>query len=303
MDNRKFMIFLAIILVMQIFTWSNTRQLHQEIEQLQHRLRSMESEVSSGMSATRSIVEQIRQDANWWSFTNDIEVISIDQDKTKIKVSWMVKEQNQGEQIDLHYMLAQDTAYRSIVAEQDGKGGYSAILEVDTPNEPPINIGIGGHIGNMGWGQAYDSAGIFQLEYYITRDDGDRVLSSETKSLDLTKIAFQLFEQLDVSIFADENENLSAMLQVFPYDRQTPFYTLESIFLENRDANGRVLQHWQFAADDSRGDAPQISSDTFNNEFPRTYRVEATSLQEIQSLYLVVEYNEGLRYEQKVSGN
>lgn len=308
MSKEKSSIVLIVLLVVSLvinwFTWSSTNELKNQVSQLRNGLSNIRSQVSSEVSGIRGIVQNMREDAKWWS-PADVEFLEMDREKALVKVSWNLKEYKQDSEIMFNYKLTGQSDYTQIPADQHGNGYFSVTLPVELPLEPIWEMRIEQSVSRE---QDRDSrisreAAIekkikmendYRLSYYISRQDEGTILTSEKRNMLLDKLSYKLFKSLSLYVtFHEQNQISIHFRQIGPDDTQ---YHVKEIYLESRDNQGQTLERWTFESLNPIDDKPANVEESEIGFI----RVEAAPQKDYDKLFIVVEYKEDLVIEKEI---
>jgi len=283
-------VLISVLLVINWFTWSTIRETQQRIEWLQGNLNSLHSNITSEVSGVRHVVQQLKNDARWWT-PAEVDFLDVDRDKAQVKISWSLREYKDGSQVMLNYQKPGEQEYTQIVPREESMGRFSVVLPVDVPREPVINLSVEkvrGH-KNLAANTAVEEKSVSDtvnenLMYYISVQDGDTIRTSETQSLNLKGLNYKLFSPLMVRVRLMDNGEITVSAH---HDLMgNPRYDIEEIYLETRQGNGNVLERWPLD----------------NEKIPEEgiYHLNVTTTEDYETLYLVVKYSGGLKVEREI---
>ncbi|MTI86200.1 MAG: hypothetical protein FH756_20480 [Firmicutes bacterium] len=288
-------ILIVVLLVTNLLTWSNIREMQQKVDWLQGNLNSMRSNVTNEVSGIRNVVQQMKNDAQaearWWT-PAEVEFLDINKDKSRVKLSWSLKEYREGSKVILNYQKPGEQEYTQAVPEEESKGRFALVLTVDVPQEPVINLRLeqAGEIkvqraGTMVEEKIAHEANNLELNYYISVQDGETVRTSEKRSLNLNKLNYSLFNPLVVRVKLLNKGEIEAFAH---HDLMgKPEYEVEEIYLESRNGQGNVLERWPLEVE-------KIPEEGL-------FRLDRTTItRDYASIFVVVKYQEGMKAEKKV---
>lgn len=289
-------VFMALLLVTNWLTWSNTKDLQQKINRLQGELYNLRSHVSSEVSGIRGVVQEIKNDARWWT-PAEVEFLDVDREKVLVKVNWHLREYRNGSTVMLNYLPPEKEEYLQVTAEEESKGRFSVVLPVKVSLEPVLDV----HVERVGRNKN-ERAGIainearaadrpdLSLRYYISVQDGEIIRTSEKRSLDLSKLNFELFNPLNLRVRLVSNGQIIA--SAHQHKVGNPRYEIKEIYLETRKGKDKVLEKWPLQP----AKVPEEDQDRL-----KIYNVQATPSQDYDSLHVVIKYSDGVMVEREIS--
>lgn len=288
---------LLAALAINLFTWTNLKELRQELARVQGEMSSLRSHVSTEVSGIRASVESIRDDSRWWTPAT-MEVLAVEKETAHIRLSWHLREYQAGSRVALNYQLG-DEDFKEVAAKESANGYFSADLTIDIPKEPIWHIHLEQESGKRQttFGKAHNvkvvnesMAGVIgpELKYYISVVDRGITLTSEMRTFELSKLSYNLFSSLDAQVTIRSNDEIT--VAVYEHRAYEPYYSINSIRLESR-SNSKVLEQWPINKDDKHNFDPVRTA---------FYDVRAVPAKEYDTLCIVVEYTDGLVVEKEL---
>lgn len=297
--ENKILLLVGLVLVFSWLSWSNTKQLQNQVRSLQNELHNVRTQVSSEVSGISRTVQSVRDDARWWN-PGQIEFSDIDEGKAEVKIDWHLKEYWENSEVALNYRISGEENYVEVTAEEKANGYFAASIPVEVSMEPLWHVNTSrvaqrSQSNTTASEQAirneyakeyayrYDSG----ISYYITVKKDDMIRSSEERSISLHSLRNQLFGVLETDVRYDENAaNITVLMHEITSGPDAPVYKVEEVLLQSR-SGGSVVEQWILERDDERNRAV-------------LHRIVAEPSQVHQAMYLVVKYNSGLVIEREI---
>lgn len=339
--HKVLAVLLATLLMFSFINWSTSRELRQQLSNLQGEMRNLRSLVSVEMSQIQGTVTQIREEARWW-VPGEVDFSFEEPDRARVKISWVLKEYQEGGQVGFYYRGPGGEEYVAAPVQEKSPGHYRALLTLELPREPRLAViqeviqeretGRGSAVRVIEEKSEWGYPHALGLQYYMTLQQGESRLTSETQYLGLSELSFRQFHPLElrVSLPEEEGGEIGLVLQemnispgsyyqhhfkngVNNYTKQEmevdpePYYQLEEVHLETRDARGGVQEQWPFPRinlEESPGQArqyryPEIAIPHHYHGVD-IYEKDLTPSRPYQDLYLILNYSRGLVVEKKV---
>lgn len=291
---------LLAALAINFFTWGNLKELRQELTRVQGEMGSLRSHVSSEVSGIRGTVESIRDDSRWWTPAT-MDILAVEKETAQLRLSWQLKEYQAGSRVALNYQVG-DEEFKEVVAQESASGYFWADLTIALPNEPVWHMYLTQETGKgqVTSGKAHSVHVVnehmeggpgLELKYYISVVDRGTTLTSEMRNFELSKLSYHLFSTLDTQVGMQSNGEITvAIYEHQPYE---PYYSINTISLESR-SNNKVVEQWPVnrKTGDSRNHDPA--------ERATIYDTRAVPAKQYDSLFIVVEYTDGMRVEKEL---
>lgn len=288
---------LLAALTINFFTWANLKELRQELTRVQGEMSSLRSHVSTEVSGIRGTVESIRDDSRWWTPAT-MDILAVEKETAQLRLSWQLKEYQAGSRVALNYQVG-DEEFKEVAAQEGASGYFWADLTIALPKEPIWHIHLEQESGKnqATSGRAHSvkvvnefMAGVTgpELKYYISVVDRGTTLTSDMRTFELSKLSYHLFSALDAQVRMQSNGEIT--VAVYEHQPYEPYYSINSIHLESR-SNNKVVEQWTL---DRKTDSHNFSPET------AIYDTRAMPAKQYDSLFIVVEFSDGLRVEKEL---
>ncbi|OEF96351.1 hypothetical protein [Desulfuribacillus alkaliarsenatis] len=301
MNDKRIIILLVTVMALQLFTWNNTRGLETQIRNLQNQVQNIQSDVSHEVSNIRYTVQQMREDANWWT-NPDFQFETLDSGETVAIVSWQLKEYTEADEVYFNYSFGNDQSFTQIKADEIANGYFSVNIEIDVPKEPIVDIYISRILNNGSRGTSNYQEEVMEeaktvaftensiMQYYVSLDDGQRMLTSDAGRFEMRDLQYKLFGYKNL-IIREHRNVLSANMYLDRFGYQTVEYKIERAYLENRSVTNEALAQWEF----------ELPSETDRyGSAHRYFYLHDIPTEDLQRLYLVLEYSGGYVFEEQI---
>ncbi|MCF8010195.1 MAG: hypothetical protein K9L17_03850 [Clostridiales bacterium] len=223
-------IFLVVVLVLNIYMMRQISNLKTEVNQLKgnNQQHSLEHRINTLQNKLNDI-----QEAQRWITPVKPELgPRIGDNKQVIKLSWQVKDYQQGESVSFFYRKPGETNFNRIDASHTGGGRFEVELNTEVKLNPFIQVvfneenskssrAIESNIG----GESFP-----EYIYYIAVQNGDQVRSIEEERINPGKLAYHTVSPLKVEIKPLPQGEYEVVL--FEENPQEPNFKLSSAFLE-----------------------------------------------------------------------
>lgn len=292
-EKRDRKIIFALLAFIIFLSWSNAAKM----TELQNRFNQLQSEISSmrwQVSEIEGTFSDMREQERWWA-PAQIQVEKISKDEVVIKVEWQLKEYQEDSKVTFNYRDGNTGEFKKIDAEQNSNGYFTVSLQINPPREPIIYLHVSQARTKSSNGPVLveEKAAYEELmselayEYYISVETQGTIRNSDILNLDLWEITYSLFSPVDVNINIMKDGSINGMVHG-GFSEKT-HYKVAEMYLETRDSNNNTQERWYLEKD-----AFQEMPDGFST-------IDVTPEKDYHSLYLVIEYNEGLTVEKRIS--
>ncbi|TYQ15761.1 UNVERIFIED_CONTAM: hypothetical protein Cloal_2251 [Acetivibrio alkalicellulosi] len=291
----------GVILLLLWQTYTNTKNLQNQISHLQSELFGVRSQLSHEVSSITGTVQQMRDDARWWT-PGKYEIKEISEEYSLIKVDWILNEYKKGSNVYLNYRQTDEDDFIQVEANDMGNGYFYAVFSTSVPAEPDWEVYLTRTTLEGGRSQVYYntvaleeakeiyySSNKLMHEYFISIEHEGTLKTGELQNIYLSNISLDFFNPLYANINIGDNKIDLHLNEI--QTQGNPKYKVQEVFLETRDHDNQVLINWELT---------QIDSSERN-----TFRLEARDInweRSNESLYLVVIYNDGFTSEREIKG-
>ncbi|MBE0466460.1 MAG: hypothetical protein IBX71_04455, partial [Candidatus Desulforudis sp.] len=196
-QNSVTLALLVLIVVINLFLWSNNRYIKEQVTRLQGDMHDLRTHVSGEVAGIRSTVQGMHDDARWWTPAT-IDFHEIDDGGTaSVQINWQLREYRPGSAVALNYQPVGETGFTTVPAEEQTGGYFSVVVPVQVPLEPIWYVSLNRTTADSRPPQprvqvVEDSliAGHHEpgLRYYISVQDGETARTSEIRNLGLAKL-------------------------------------------------------------------------------------------------------------------
>jgi hypothetical protein len=280
------------VLVLNIAVLSNISNLNNQYQSLQGQLSNISYQVASEVRSISWNMDSIRDDARWWgSVREETELVA--GNTYMLKLGFQLKEYTEDSQISINYRLERQGDFASVEAERQADGYFTALIPVEVPLEPPVQIQISRIGPNGAWtdGSAEIDEGMYMsralFQYYIVSRTGTLVRTSDEFTIYSDSLKYTLFSPLDVTVSIDRNGTVNSYIS--SYLNQKPSYNIQDIRLETRQGS-RVTGRWPYTVGRPQG---HPGEEYF-------WEVSAKPESEQDALFVVIRYAEGLTFEREI---
>lgn len=299
-NDKKIIVLVIVALAFQLFTWNHVKTINSQVNNLQHQMHQLQSNVSSQVSSIVNTVQQMREDTKWWSYAK-VDFASVGIETSKIDVDWQIKEYNEGEKLTFYYSVDGQKTFQEVEAVEKAKGHFGVTFDIKTPSKPDINIAVSRAVSTGSRSQQVkmeETKEFYMREsmiyYYITRSDAGKILTSDIGYLDISAINYRLFRPIHGHLNIHNNKQLFVDINASNYYYETPSkYTLERVFVENRDLSDRVLERWELTVPEYRDSSGRVADSVLTH-----YSLNASITEELQQVYLILQYDNDFTYEE-----
>lgn len=291
-QNSVTLALLVLIVVINLFLWSNTRYLKGQVTRLQAEMHDLRTHVAAEVAGISNTVQSMHDDARWWTPAT-IDFHEIDGGTALVQINWQLREYRPGSAVALNYQPVGETGFTAVPAEEQADGYFSAVVPVQVPLEPLWYVSLNRTTADSRPPQprvqvVEDSmiAGHHEpsLRYYISMQDGETARTSEIRNLGLAKLSFNLFNPLHLNLNLRGDEITATLHE---QESGSPRFKLQRVYLETRQGHDRILDKWR------------LEPAALQNGQP-VYEVSATASGTFDSLYVVAEYSGGLVAEKQI---
>lgn len=287
------------IFIMTLLIWSNgvkMREMQNQIRQLHNELNNVSQRVSSEVSGIASIVAGIKEQEQWWA-PAQVNIEKVEKDEALISVEWHLRDYQENSTIRFHYRQKDSSNFTELAPTEKIPGCFTVTLPVSPPKEPQMYVAINQERDNTlpepAVTRSEEKSQInppLTYEYYISTAEKGTIRTSDLLTLNLWEISHRLFNPIEVNISIRKNGNISGSFHERPISKNSPYYEVKKVYLETRSAGNRLQERWQFAENTNQRNLRGV----------RILQVDAVPEADYHSIYLVVEYNEGLIFEKKI---
>ncbi len=292
--NEKILITLLVGIVILI-SWTNlnsTRNLENRMRQMQNELGSLRSQITHEVNRVSVVVQEMQQESRWWS-PGETELIEVGKDEAEVKVSWFLREYQEGSLVTFNYRKSGEGDFTPMEAQQGTDGYFYSTLPVEMEKEPVWYISISRQSSTNSRQstaenvveEKYANFNQIRYEYYISVTKDDTTRTGEIRNIDVGNLSYSLFNSLYSHVVLDQDRPVLVTLIEELYN--SPYYQIENIYLESRKGN-RSVEKWALENADAR----------HGNE--KMYEVLAQPEKDYDSLHIVINYNEGVTVEKKI---
>jgi hypothetical protein len=273
---------IGVLILISCLNYSKVSRLENELGNLYHY-------ISSEISSVSAEVRQIREDARWWSLWAE-EIVETGPEQAMVKVTWHIREYQEGCRAYIHYRQFDDEDFISLEAEQDAPGRFHALLPLELPQEPIWHNHVSKTLtsGTRQEVVGKDSAGLhheLDIYYYISMEDQDYIRTGEIRSFYSYDLGSGLYGLINSNVNLEKNK-IYVFLVVESY--HTPMYTVEEVYLESR-AGGRVVERWP------------LTGGELDEHIPfKEFSVEAKPEKDYTTISLVVIYDNGESFTREI---
>ncbi|MDQ2087076.1 hypothetical protein RBH29_11625 [Herbivorax sp. ANBcel31] len=309
MYNKKdvfLIISVVVISLLILITYTNTKNLNNQIfrlnskiSRLQSELYGVRSQVSNEISSISGIVEKIRDDARWWT-PGEFEIEEIKDEEAIIKVDWQLNKYQTGSNVFLNYRQIDEDSYTQVESKDMGNGHFIATFPASIIKKEPVwDVHLTRRITNQDQTRTAtvdeeikefkSPDNVRMYEYFISLEHNGTARSSEIQAIHLSPSNLSLFSPLNANVYVEENRINAHIIETMIQENAK--YKIQEALLEARDENNKVLKSWNL----------NKSSFSDMNEFVLGTTV-IEDKESYESLFLVVNYNDGITSEREVKG-
>ncbi len=216
-----FSLLLAVSLGANIYSISQLHRISTEMVnwgEVGDAQRQLKTEVQSVRGAVESLRSQIAAgEAEERRFTPGELILGERRGSTQpVTFLWQVKEYEKGAEVSLHYRLSSAAEYEEVEAEAAGEGSFKAQVEFDLTMEPGVKV----EFDADGFGEkmpkkieGIDRNTPNQYQYYFTLDNGDKVYTSQTRTLDLSKVVANALAPLAMVVKGSKDDTFEVVIR------------------------------------------------------------------------------------------
>jgi hypothetical protein len=162
----------------------------------------MEAKYGDELDEIRDMVGQIQEDQAWLS---DIEIKAAEatEGKPVMTFSWQIKDYTEGSEVRFHYRKSGEEAFQQLTANTMSTGSFEVQLELEAETQPQwfIDTRYDGKDNQIAGKVETNS---YTLEYYISVDNGNRVISSSIERTNLQKI-ITIYSGIETNVEINKN--------------------------------------------------------------------------------------------------
>lgn len=280
---------LVLLVIINMFLWSNTRYLKEQITRLQGEMYGLRTQVTAEVTSIGSTVQRMHEESRWWTpATADFR--DIDETSAVAEIRWQLREHRADSEVTLHYQPPGEQDFTSIPAEEKTDGYFAAAVPLDVPLEPLWHVELSRAEQDSPPARLAAEERVSQgqneprLRYYYSVQDGEKVLTSDISDLNLFPLITRLFDPLHLEVSLDGD---SITVTLNETTTGTARFELRDVHLETRQSPGRTLEKWR------------LEPAGAEREY-RLHAVTATPSVPYDALYVVAEYAEGLVAEKQL---
>lgn len=297
MDPKKNFSFVGIMLLIVIvicwLTLSRIGGLEEELRQLRGELENMRSQVSYEVGSIKNIVEE---EARWWT-PGEVEIKDVEEGKASVKIAWNLKEYSEDVEVYLNYSFSWEDEHKRTAAERGADGHFFAVLPVEIPKEPVWCFNVSRSFSSNSTGSRVNQEIVhegtrekdrFFLDYHISMKEGDKILASDKRRIDISKISYAFFNHMDLTVDFSEEDISVNLVELEMGDAK---YEIKEVYLEKRLGENVLTRYQLEAVKEEQASPPMVVN---------KYSLEETFSKNYDFLYVVVEYLQGPVIEKEV---
>ncbi len=300
MNKKENVLIICLIGVIILLSWVNlnsSQDLENRMRQMQSEIGSLSSQITHEVSRVSNVVHQIQEEASWWT-PGETEILEVGKDEAEVKISWFLREYQEGSLVTFNYRQGREGNFNSINAEKGSEGYYYSVLPIEMTKEPIWENSISRSSSNSRNTEEIEVVNeeknvffnqMMYYEYYISVTKDGTTRTGEVRNIDLGKLSFSLFNPLysHISIHEDRPIIINLVEGNAYYD---VYYNIEEVYVESRIGNRRV-EKWPLEKDD--GNRGSLSGENI-------YDTLIITEKDYDAIYIVIKYNEGFTAEKKI---
>jgi len=250
-QNKIIIVLLGASLLFNVYTVSKINELRglvaHDIQYYSERIYGEE------LDEIRDIIDEIKQENQWISDV-DIQYVGNTGDKQSVRFSWQLKDYAPGSDVSFFYRKSGEEEFKQIPAESRTDGNFVAELELEREAQPEWMISQEYEKKEGGASEVVSVKNLtsHEYEYYITMNDGSRILSSEVESAGLGKIV-QEYAPMEVDLYLGKDNRPSYVDLYWDGGKTEPSKIVLEIYDKNKlvesepkpDPDEKHTLHWK----------------------------------------------------------
>ncbi|MCW3489736.1 hypothetical protein [Dethiobacter alkaliphilus] len=293
--NNVVVFLTAVILILSWMNISATRNLEHRINNMHGEFASLRSQVSHEVGQISGTVQHMREAERWWNI-RDVEFLETGADEGLVRLEWQLREYSAGSQVTLNYRKRGEDTFTTIAAETESEGYYYADFMAEITHEPSFEIYITSSserdtVSEKKVGFESDKT----YEYYISVKEDGKLRSSDVLSLNLNTMSRRLYNPLFIGVHLNDEIYISLNEDTFAFKESK--YQVEQAFAEVRKGDTVIQRERLILNDDMiESDGQYYPEDIF-------YEARFDPASDYDDLYLVINYNDDMKFEIKIDLN
>ncbi len=279
-------IMLGISLIFNYFIFEKVENLQNDINYLQSNWDSLDSSVDRVNNRITHAMTEFEKEQRW------ISPVIQEVESRKIKLSWQVKDYIEDTPVYFYYRLPNENTFTEVLAKPSGGGGFMVGIPFKMEPEPQWYVSIS-YEDNRSMSVQHESKESnqeYNINYYISVKEGDRIRSSEETSIRLNVNKLNTYSFLDVNV-GIQSQNKQYDVSLIEFTGEEPKVKIKKAILEVYQKNEIIAKKELEKQSNSNDNYSNFNVSWFPNE------------QSFDKVLIKVEYDNGKAFERDITGN